>query len=127
LHGEITWAYGKGNPNDRIYIEYRDIKLGDLSPQNRQLRPDIVWFGEAVPKYDEALEIIKDCEILIVVGTSLNVYPAAGLIHFAPAKAQKFVVDPHLTQGIVGNEFQVIQKPATLGIPHLVQHLLNGG
>jgi NAD-dependent deacetylase len=125
LHGEITWAFGGHNRFDRISIGFNDIQLGDLSPLGEQLRPDIVWFGEDVPKYEDGLKEISKADVLIVVGTSLNVYPAAGLIHYAPKGCKRFLIDPNLTYADIPPEFEIISDEAGIGIPKLVQRLLS--
>jgi len=94
LHGEILKS--RSEATDAItYPISGDIKYGDLAPDGQQLRPHIVWFGEDVPKLTEAQEIIKKCDILIIVGTSLNVYPAAGLRFACPETAKKHLIDPN--------------------------------
>ena len=82
LHGEITKARGERSPKPVYDIGYSDIRLGDLDDRGEQLRPDIVWFGEAVPMIEPAAEIVSECDILLVIGTSLVVYPAAGLVNY---------------------------------------------
>ena len=82
LHGELTKARGELSEYPVYDIGYEDINWGDKTPSGEQLRPHIVWFGEAVPMIEKAAKIIEDCDILLVIGTSLNVYPAAGLIHY---------------------------------------------
>ena len=95
LHGELTKAKDIYNPDCIIDIGSKDIKLGDLSPDGNQLRPFIVWFGEDVPKMTEAIEIVSDADIILVIGTSMNVYPAAGLINYAPNGCELFLIDPN--------------------------------
>jgi len=124
LHGEITKA--KGNTGNAIPIDlgYSDIKLGDKADNGSQLRPHIVWFGEDVPEYENAKEIISKTDILIVVGTSLNVYPAAGLIHYAPSSSKKIIIDPHLERDASIQDFELIKKTAATGLPELVRKLV---
>tara|TARA_B100000508_G_scaffold140976_1_gene144747 strand:+ start:37732 stop:38454 length:723 start_codon:yes stop_codon:yes gene_type:complete len=124
LHGEITKARGAQGKHEIEDIGYTDIKLGDKATNGSQLRPHIVWFGEDVPEYENAMNIISTANILIVVGTSLNVYPAAGLIHYAPLEAEKYLVDPNILAGDSLQNFEIISKPAGTGIPQLVQRLL---
>ena len=83
LHGEIFKMYSVGRPSV-LYDIRTDIKLGDKGEDGTQLRPHIVWFGEAVPMIEKAIELVNDCDIFVVVGTSLQVYPAASLLHYAP-------------------------------------------
>ena len=94
LHGEIKKARSTTDQRLVLPINGPSLNLGDLCPLGSQLRPHIVWFGEAVPMMDEAMELAMRCDRLIVVGTSLNVYPAAGLLHYAPAHTPIHLVDP---------------------------------
>lgn len=122
LHGEILKGRSVINDNDLYYIS-DTIKLGDLTPDNQQMRPHVVWFGEEVPKMVDAEDIVKSCDILIVVGTSLNVYPAAGLRYACPDESAKFIVDPN---NLLLGEQQFIhfQGSATEKIPLLVDQLI---
>lgn len=124
LHGEITKARGSIGLDKPIEIVYKDIKMGDLANNGSQLRPHIVWFGEDVPEYLNAQLLIQNCDVLVVIGTSLNVYPAAGLIHYAPKNAFKIIIDPSLNSTDNLNEFKTINKVATEGISDLVQLLV---
>ncbi|MEJ5264434.1 MAG: NAD-dependent deacylase [Bacteroidales bacterium] len=94
LHGELTKARSTKDPSYVIDIGYRDIKVGDLCPKGGQLRPNIVWFGESVPAFEEAVQIASTADIFVVIGTSMVVYPAAGLIDYVPAAADIYVIDP---------------------------------
>ncbi|MCX7985825.1 MAG: NAD-dependent deacylase [Bacteroidales bacterium] len=94
LHGELTKARSTKDPNYVIDIGYKDIKLGDLCPKGGQLRPNIVWFGESVPAFTEAVAIASSADIFVVIGTSLVVYPAAGLIDYVRDDAAIYVIDP---------------------------------
>lgn len=98
LHGELRKARSTGNPNYVVTLEGWELKLGDTCPQGYQLRPHIVWFGEEVDHLHEALECVRQADLLVVVGTSLKVDPAAGLLDFAPLHAQKVLIDPHPVQ-----------------------------
>lgn len=117
LHGELRKV--RSTIDDQlIYTHSDDLHLGNLCEKGSQLRPHIVWFGEAVPLIQEAIEIVSTADILITIGTSLQVYPAAGLIHYTPAHAIQFYIDnnpasvqiPHMT---------VIPKTATEGMKEL--------
>ncbi|HOK50979.1 MAG TPA: Sir2 family NAD-dependent protein deacetylase, partial [Bacteroidales bacterium] len=94
LHGELTKARSTKDPSYVIDIGYRDIKVGDLCPKGGQLRPNIVWFGESVPAFEQAVQIASTADIFVVIGTSMVVYPAAGLIDYVPAAADIYVIDP---------------------------------
>lgn len=115
LHGELTKARSTKDP-DLIYVlDNPEMKIGDLCDKGSQLRPHIVWFGEAVPEMDKAIELTQSANILCVIGTSLNVYPAAGLLNYAPKNIPVFLIDPnppaHLPQHI-----QVIPEKAGVGV-----------
>jgi NAD-dependent deacetylase len=112
---------------DEIYHQGVDpLLFGDVCPKGHQLRPHVVWFGEQVPNLSMAHEIISLADILIVTGTSLNVYPAAGLIHAANDNAAKYLVDPsnQLRISKIKN-LTVIKEKATFGIPKVAQLIKN--
>lgn len=94
LHGEIMKSRSSVDPLLIYQMRKPDIKSGEKCEKGSQLRPHIVWFGEMVPEMDRAIDLATQAEIFITVGTSLVVYPAAGLIHYAPAKSIKYLVDP---------------------------------
>ena len=94
LHGELTKARSTKNEDKWYDIGYNDIKLGDKAPDGGQMRPFIVWFGESVPKLSDAAKEVQTADILIIIGTSLNVYPAAGLIHYTRPGCKIYLVDP---------------------------------
>lgn len=102
LHGELTKVRPEDKCNERdgfseaevFDIGYDDISLGDLAPDGAQLRPHIVWFGEAVPKIEQAIDAVSRSDILLIVGTSLQVYPAAGLYRYAGYDTPIYIIDP---------------------------------
>lgn len=95
LHGELTKA--KSTKENSEIVDYTDdIKVGDLHPDGSQLRPHIVWFGEMVPEMDNAIEIASQADFFLVIGTSMQVYPAASLIRYVPPHCEVFVIDPNL-------------------------------
>jgi NAD-dependent deacetylase len=116
LHGEITKAC---NEEKTIVTEigYNEILLEEKAPDGSQLRPFIVWFGEAVPMMDKAIELVQSADILLVVGTSLQVYPAAGLTNFAPAWATVYLIDPSPSGNF--KKVSIIAKKATEGMEDL--------
>jgi NAD-dependent deacetylase len=124
LHGEIMLARSTRDPRLIRHLGETDIELGDLCERGSQLRPHIVWFGEMVPAMDEAVELVSEADILLVVGTSLQVYPAAGLVFEAPGKARRIVVNPEVPEKVTGPAFEVVAKPATVGVPEVVAGLL---
>ncbi|MBO6795382.1 MAG: NAD-dependent deacylase [Balneolaceae bacterium] len=125
LHGELTKACSSIDTNAIIDIGYNNINLGDKHPDGSPLRPAVVWFGEMVPMIELATEIIAKADILIVVGTSLVVYPAAGLVHYADKASAKYIIDPGLSDHYVDSSWMHIKKPATLGMKELKTQILN--
>lgn len=123
LHGELKKMCSSLD-KDKTLPYNEDIKLGDKHEDGSQLRPFIVWFGEDVPKLGEAVETILDADYLVIVGTSLNVYPAAGLMGYAPAECKLFYIDPKPNlDGGASQYFTVISKVATEGMKEFVDML----
>ncbi|HPG32722.1 MAG: NAD-dependent deacylase [Lentimicrobiaceae bacterium] len=124
LHGELTKARSSDLSGQVFDIGYGKLKMGDLCNNGSQLRPHIVWFGEEVPLIEDAAVMTSEADILLVIGTSLLVYPAAGLLHYAPAHCRIFLIDPGNlnVQGIRNLTF--IQKMAGKGVPEIVSQLL---
>lgn len=122
LHGELLKA--RSTFDENLVMDWRkDIRNGDFCEHNKQLRPHIVWFGEAVPMFEKAVDHCTTADILIVVGTSMQVYPAAGLVDFIPKKCPVYFVDPK--PNISKNaSLQIISKKAVEGIPKVVAQLL---
>ena len=123
LHGELCKVRSTGNPG-LIYDWYDDLITGDLCDDGHQLRPHIVWFGEAVPALEQAVVEIHDAHHVLIVGTSMQVYPAAGLVGNAPRDAGIHYVDPRPTinyeLGML-NKLEVYHEPATRGVPMVVE------
>jgi len=101
LHGELTKVRPENGEYDRSYSEkevidigYESISMGDKAPNGSQLRPHIVWFGEAVPKIEAAIDVVAEADILLIVGTALQVYPAAGLYRYAGPRTPIYIIDP---------------------------------
>ena len=124
LHGELTKARSSADPSLIYDIGYKDINPGDKCEKGFQLRPHIVWFGEEVPMMDEAANMTGNADIFVVVGSSLNVYPAAGLISYAPAKASLWLIDPKEVVIPVNRKVEVIREKASLGIAILAEKLM---
>lgn len=122
LHGELFKVRSSSNPE--LVMEWKkDLNLGDLCDRNSQLRPHIVWFGEAVPEMENALRMVEQADIMIVIGTSMLVYPAASLIHYAPKESPIYFIDPN--PAIESNDgILVIPEKAGIGVPKLVEELL---
>ena len=125
LHGQITQSRSSVHENLIYELNGGQIKIGDLCESGAQLRPNIVWFGEAVPNISIAQEIVSQADILLIVGTSLNVYPAAGLIHCADFRVKKFLVDPKYVHLTDIENLEVIKEKATVGVPLAIQSLNN--
>lgn len=121
LHGELTKARSVSNDNLITNIGYNDIKMGDTASDGNQLRPHIVWFGEAVPMFDAAVSITKQADILVIIGTSLNVYPAAGLVNYAKPGVPIFIIDPNDVP--CASKYIHIKKGASEGVSELIQKL----
>lgn len=120
LHGELTKACSSKNKQHVIDIGTADIKLGDKAEDGSQLRPYIVWFGEAVPKMMEAQTVVEQADYFIVIGTSLMVYPAAGLIYSVSKQAHKYYIDPSgKDRSLEG--WHMINEKAAEGTPELVE------
>lgn len=125
LHGELTKARSTSDPSLIYDIGYKDINPGDNCGKGSQLRPHIVWFGEPVPMMDEAVRITAEADIFVVVGSSLNVYPAAGLIGYAPSEASLWLIDPNDVYIPVNRNVEVIKEKASEGVAILTRNLLS--
>lgn len=123
LHGELRKVRSETNPDYVLDIGDAPIHIGDLCPEGGQLRPHIVWFGEMVPLIEVAAEWCSNADILIVAGTTLEVYPAAGLVDAVPNHAQIFVVDPIRPKAHISNKVHYIEENGTSGLPKLFQLL----
>ena len=124
LHGELSKVHSTANPENVKDIGDAEIRMGDLAPDGGQWRPHIVWFGEAVPMIEPAAEEVKKADYFVVIGTSLNVYPAAGLLHYLPRNTPVFVIDPNEVP-VSGNlKIHVIRKGAGEGVEILRSMLL---
>ncbi|SHF89886.1 NAD-dependent deacetylase [Arenibacter palladensis] len=126
LHGELLKARCSHNPS-KIVDWKTDIKIGDLSEDGNQLRPHIVWFGEEVPLLEKAANITQTAHILIIIGTSMQVYPAASLIHYVSRDTPIYFIDPkpNINQTDF-NGLTIIQASAVNGVPPLVSELIEG-
>lgn len=123
LHGELLKA--RSTFDEDLVMDWKnDIQLGDFCEYNHQLRPHVVWFGEAVPMFQIAAEITEKADILIIIGTSMQVYPAASLVDFAPQNIPIYFIDPKPNISENGR-LEIISKKAVEGVPELVNRLLN--
>lgn len=122
LHGEIFKMRSECDEN-LVYPVYTDIKMGDTAADGCQLRPDIVWFGEPVYMIDQAIPIMQQADVFVVIGTSLVVYPAAGLVDFVRPEVKKYVIDKSLPPMGRYQNVVPIEMSATLGIEELKKQL----
>ncbi len=122
LHGELT--KGRSDKDDNLIVEIgnKEIHLGDKAPDGAQLRPHIVWFGEAVPNIEPAAELCERADYFIVIGTSMAVYPAAGLIHYVPKSTPCYLVDPKAVP--ISRPITIFQEKAGTGVKKVVDELL---
>lgn len=126
LHGQLNKVRST-QYEDLVYDWNKDLKMGDICAKGYQLRPHIVWFGEAVPMLDTAVDIITQADIVIIIGTSMQVYPAASLVGFAPAGNPIYYVDPNPTLNHelkIASNVNVIKEKAGKGVADLVNKLL---
>ncbi len=123
LHGVLTQARSSTNHNLVIDIGYRDITPGELAPDGSLLRPNIVWFGEPVPAMQEASDLASTADIFVIIGTSLEVYPAAGLIHYVPDNIPVWFIDPKPARVSTSHRIKYITETAEKGVPILAEKL----
>ncbi|MDR9448363.1 MAG: Sir2 family NAD-dependent protein deacetylase [Psychroflexus sp.] len=123
LHGELLKSRSIINP-DKIYDQKKDILIGDTDENGHQLRPHVVWFGEAVAMIPYAMNICKIADTALVIGTSLQVYPAAGLINDVPDNAMIYLIDPN-PQVEAGANLKIIKDKAVSGMKSLYNQLIN--
>jgi len=122
LHGQIFLMRSVKNES-KLYPIIGDIKIGDTAADGAQLRPHIVWFGEAVPMMEKAVRLMNDCDYFVVVGTSLQVYPAASLLQYAPPYLPKFIIDKKIPVVENSPNLTFIEKTATEGVAELKKFL----
>ena len=131
LHGELTKVCSSYNPNDPRYIrelkpEEFEVKMGDKACDGSQLRPFIVWFGEAVPEIETAIKFVEKADIFVIIGTSMNVYPAASLLYYVPSNADVYLIDPKDVNINTCRPITHIKKGASEGMKELLQLLAVG-
>lgn len=124
LHGELFKSCSCNN-KDLIYDQKTDILIGDKAEDGAQLRPFIVWFGEEVPMMEKATQLVREADVFLVIGTSLQVYPAAGLIHEIKDGCHLFVINPNETNFGYGKRAVVMKETATQGMKLLFEKLKN--
>jgi NAD-dependent deacetylase len=125
LHGIITKSQSSLDPNLIYDIEGWELKMGDKCQRGSQLRPHVVWFGEAVPMFEVAVKIASRADIFLIIGTSLAVYPAASLVNFVAGKAEKVLIDPNTPKVHGMSDIKIISKKASTGVPEWVQQKLS--
>ena len=130
LHGELTKVCSSYNPNDERYIrelkpEEFEVKMGDKAGDGSQLRPFIVWFGEAVPEIETAVRYVEKADIFVIIGTSMNVYPAASLLYSVPDNAKVYLIDPKDVNINTNRPITHIKKGASEGMKELLELLAN--
>lgn len=125
LHGNIRYSKSSGPDQEKEYYRVDGWKLNkeDKCPDGYRLRPHVVWFGEAVPAYDNAVDVLKTADILIVIGTSLMVYPAAGLIHYADNATKKFLIDPNSDEMQLPYDLIKINEGAESGMTRVYEEI----
>jgi NAD-dependent deacetylase len=123
LHGQLLQS--KSSVDDSLVYDCTDdIKLGDKCEKGSQIRPNIVWFGEAVPLFEDAIDIASTADIMAIIGTSLVVYPAAGLVQYAPSGIPTYVIDPNQPAVNYRSNVKYIAETATVGTQKLKELLL---
>jgi len=126
LHGELMKVRSTG-PGEEIFTlsdDNYETHPGDVCPEGFQLRPHIVWFGEAVPAMDQAIRTVEEADIMLIIGTSMQVYPAAGLIHYVRSGVPVYLIDPNEV-GVYGRQVTVIRKGAGEGMKEFMNRLKN--
>jgi len=123
LHGVITRSQSDKNPNLTYPIEGWEIKMGEVCELGSQLRAHVVWFGEAVPMIEKAVEICAEAAIFMLVGTSLAVYPAAGLLDYVPDETPKYIVDPKIPAISSAKNIIKVEEKATVGVASVAAEL----
>lgn len=126
LHGIITKSQSDRKPNLTYQIKGSEILMGELCELGSQLRPHVVWFGESVPMIEVASKICKQADVFVLIGTSLAVYPAAGLIDFVPSLVPKYIIDPKIPEVGRYKNIITIEQTAVNGVASLKDILLNG-
>ena len=124
LHGVITRSQSSIDAKLTYPINGWELKMGELCELGSQLRAHVVWFGEDVPMIEEAVKICLTADVFILIGSSLAVYPAAGLINYVPRNVPKYIVDPKIPH-LPSDHFIKIEEKATIGVPGLVTELMN--
>ena len=123
LHGELKKVRSSKNPESIYDLKGWELKPGTRCEDGSLLRPHVVFFGEAVPNIEPATDLVRQADIFVIIGTSLNVYPAAGLLHYVPRGAEVYLIDPKPVDTHTSRSIHVIQKGASEGVAELKQLL----
>lgn len=124
LHGELTKMRSSVYENEIYEVGYQRVDYGAKCKKGTLLRPHIVWFGEAVPMIEHAIDLVSKADVLIIVGTSLEVYPAAGLIHHTPKNCRRYLIDPNRHSEMREAGLEIISSTAAKALPELVNRLI---
>ena len=124
LHGELTKVCSSRDPNNPHYIkelqpEEYEVRMGDRAGDGSPFRPFIVWFGASVPEIETAIDFVEKADIFVIIGTSMNVYPAAGLLNYVPRGAEVYLIDPKPVDTHTSRPIHVIRKGASEGVAEL--------
>ena len=123
LHGELKKVRSSANP-DLVYpLDGWELKFGSKAPDGSLLRPHVVWFGEAVPNIEPAIDLVRQADIFVIIGTSLAVYPAANLLYYVPAGCRVLLIDPKVPQSVRDSNIEFIETGASEGVRILKEKL----
>lgn len=123
LHGELKKVRSSANP-DLVYpLDGWELKFGSKAPDGSLLRPHVVWFGEAVPNIEPAIDLVRQADIFVIIGTSLAVYPAANLLYYVPAGCRVLLIDPKVPQSVCDSNIEFIETGASEGVRILKEKL----
>ncbi len=123
LHGELKKCRSTLDPKLIYDIEGWELNLGHKCEKGSQLRPHIVWFGEAVPAMEEAIRIVEEADIFVIIGTSLIVYPAASLVDYVPSRSPIYIIDPNEVEPYSYKKYNYIKESASKGVSILIEEL----
>lgn len=124
LHGELKKA--RSSVDENLVYDWEDpIHMSDTCDKGSQVRPHVVWFGEMVPMMEPAARLVSEADIVMVIGTSMVVYPAAGLIQYAPMEAHKYIIDPNIPELPHMPNIHTVETKASEGVPKVVKELLD--
>ena len=123
LHGELKKVRSSANPDLLYPLDGWELKFGSKAPDGSLLRPHVVWFGEAVPNIEPAIDLVRQADIFVIIGTSLAVYPAANLLYYVPAGCRVLLIDPKVPQSVRDSNIEFIETGASEGVRILKEKL----